>query len=220
MDLLDLVPIDWWDIDWGTAGTWFGAIATFLGAIGTVGAVVVALSTVKQARDSATRAQETANAALHDAREAQKASDEEKRKYQASRVSAWHTAHYGGGTPTYEIKLSNSSPGAVYNLTAYFVWIRGAGAPRTGEEVQSRDDPYRMRALVQVLPQGQFYVQVQGPSNNPMNGVLGVEVAFTDGAGLHWIRRVPSGDLQMINEGALEHYKVEQPCGYNILKVD
>ena len=37
-----------------------------------------------------------------------------------------------------------------------------------------------------------------------MRGQAGVEVSFTDTAGLHW-RRV-SGDLEELPEGAIDHY--------------
>jgi len=53
-----------------------------------------------------------------------------------------------------------------------------------------------------------------------MQGRLGLEVAFTDGAGRHWVRRVPSGDLELLEVAPVEHYGIGRPLPpYNQLEV-
>lgn len=215
---MDHVAPGWWDIDWGTAGTWFGAIATLLGAIGTVAAVVVALTTTKHARETAIQAQETANVARQDAISAREETNAEKRVAQARRVSAWYEKRrIERGWPIQVVRLSNTSPEPVYSVVTYLVWVQGAG-PKTGEETEESDVPiHRMRAIAQVLPPGEFAIQVPGPSplSAPSQGVLGVEVAFTDSAGRHWVRRVPSGELAELHEAPVAHYRVGRPFRYN-----
>jgi hypothetical protein len=46
-----------------------------------------------------------------------------------------------------------------------------------------------------------------------MQGRLGVEVAFTDGAGRHWVRRAPTGNLGSLEAAPVEHYNIGRPLG-------
>jgi hypothetical protein len=98
----------------------------------------------------------------------------------------------------------------VYELVAYLVWVQGSGA-RTGEEMQGGGEATRMRAILRILPPGTFALTVDGPTNSPMAGQLGLEVAFTDGAGRHWVRRVPSGNLESLDATPVEHYGITRP---------
>lgn len=150
----------------------------------------------------------------------------EKRLDQARRVSAWAVAFeqepeglfpdtYGRVPYARKVNLTNSSTEAVYELVVYLVWVQGA-APHTGEELQARSGGgkggiFRRRAIVQILPPGNYWLKLAGPTNTPMQGRLGVEVAFTDGAGRHWVRRVPSGNLESLDSTPVRHYGIGFP---------
>ncbi len=176
--------------------------ATAVGTVGTlIWAVVNGLNLRRQAD--------------YDRRQA----DVERRLDQARRVCGWATAvgqlpqkTTGGGPRLYShrLNLSNSSPEPVHELVAYLVWVQGSG-PRTGEEMEAFSEVMRMRAIIQVLPPGNFSLILDGPSNAPMQGRLGVEIAFTDGAGRHWVRRVPSAKLESLDIAPVEHYKIGRP---------
>lgn len=92
----------------------------------------------------------------------------------------------------------------MYEVVVYLVWVQGS-APHTGEATEAhyrgelngaQGGIWRMRAIVQALPPGNYQFDLAGPTNSPMQGRIGVEVAFTDGAGRHWVRRAPTGSLE------------------------
>jgi hypothetical protein len=196
--------------EWGNAANWFAAV-------GTVGTLtwVVSQGLYVMARSA-----------------------QEKRLEQARRVSAWtdkfdEEMHglfdegFGRVPWAQQIKLTNSSGEAVYEVVAYLVWVQGS-APRTGEatETHYRSGPnsaeggiFRMRAIVQVLPPGNYRLDLAGPTNTPMQGRLSLEVAFTDGAGRHWVRRVPTGNLEALAIAPVAHYGITRPIPtYNKLE--
>lgn len=189
-------------------------IVMTLSAIGTVGALIWAvLNGLRLRREAATdrrKAEATEAAAV-----AQQRID------QARRVCGWITRaglNERQLTDLYaqRVLLSNSSAEPVYELVAYLVWVQGA-APHTGEELQIHPyaDMREIRAIVQVLPPGNFQLALVGPSNQPMQGQLGLEISFTDAAGHSWVRRVPSGDLQELNAHPVDHYLIGRPLQYN-----
>lgn len=160
-----------------------------------------------------------------DSREADRVRDEaniEKRLGQARRISAWSVPLDGDLPPEFrylehvndprQVNLTNSSTEAVYNVVAYLVWMQGA-APRTAEEIAKYSEGHRMRAIVQVLPPGNYKLVLPGPSNHPMQGQghLGLEIAFTDGAGRHWIRRAASGALKSLDTDPITHFGINRP---------
>jgi hypothetical protein len=125
------------------------------------------------------------------------------------------------------IYFSNTSGEPVYELIAYLVYVQGAAAS-TGEEVESffRGDPYQnypgvgvwdVRAIVQILPPGNFHLKLESYPDHPQQGQLGLEVAFSDGSGGHWVRRVPSGVLEPLASGPVEHYGIDAPLDYNVV---
>lgn len=184
-------------------------------AIGTVGALIWAVVNGLQLRREA-----EADRRKTEATEA--AAVAEKRIDQARRVCGWITR--AGLTEhqlmlhpyTHRVLLSNTSAEPVYELVAYLVWVQGA-APRTGEQLQMEPHtPIRgIRAIVQVLPPGNYQLILEGPSNQPMQGQLGLEIAFTDAAGRSWIRRVPSGELNELTVGPVKHYNIGRPLQYH-----
>lgn len=113
-----------------------------------------------------------------------------------------------------QLHFSNTSLEPVYGLVAYLVWVQGA-ASRTGEETERSGEAGRMRAIVQVLPTGRFRLSVEGPDNWVQAGQLGLEIAFTDPEGRHWVRRVPSGNLAPLSAAPIEHYQISLPLTYN-----
>lgn len=122
---------------------------------------------------------------------------EDARKAQAQHIAAWML---GESTA----KLANSSPQPVYRVIVWTVFILGAG-PHTGEEA-APGDPSRTYA---VLPPGDIEIELPhidlGMSARP-----GLEIAFTDAAGLHWIRR-SDGELVSIDTQPTTHYGIYEP---------
>ncbi|WP_156763821.1 hypothetical protein [Mycobacterium sp. 852002-50816_SCH5313054-b] len=161
----------------------------------------------------------------------------EKRLAQARQISGWTTPlppsipradifppAFGPCQNAQSVHLANSSAEAVYEVVVHIVWIQGA-APRTGEEIEAHyrnprpgEPPDRMRAVVQVLPPNTYWLPLAGPTSMVPAGRLGLEVAFTDGAGRHWIRRVPTGNLEQLDTPPVEHYGIGRPLGYSEVK--
>lgn len=182
-------------VDWNVIGVWFAGIATLLAAIGTVSALFFTIrSTNKARRETLALRREV---------------EEGKRRDQATRVCAWI---HGQWTT---LRLRNGSHEPVYNAVLHFVWVRGGWA--TGEDAPE-DQRDRLRAVVQVLPPGDFTVVIAGPRGGSMpvsmrTGIPGVELAFTDAANHHWMRRA-TGDLNEQPAGPIEHYGLDRPSEY------
>ncbi len=204
----------------GDVATWVGSVGGVVGAIGTIAALVWA---VKTALDEAKKSRLVAEASAVEKSKA----DQEALRQQAQRIYAWHGSPPVRDTRTFAeanatgIYLGNSSDEPVYEVVAYLVWVQGA-AYRTGEDAEAFGNrmvehgfsTYDIRAVVQNLPPGRFVVEVKGPDDSPMQGQLGVEVAFTDRAGRHWIRRA-SGELDETDEAAIDHYDIYRPLNYS-----
>jgi hypothetical protein len=60
-----------------------------------------------------------------------------------------------------------------------------------------------------VIPPGRWRVSVDGGWNG-MYSRLGLEVAFTDRAGAHWVRRA-DGRLEQLPRGAFDHFELSRP---------
>jgi hypothetical protein len=102
--------------------------------------------------------------------------------------------------------LLNHSDEPVYEAVATFVFIDGSG-PTRGEEVTP--ELAARRATVGVIPPGRWRVCVDGDWNG-MYAHLGLEVAFTDRAGAHWVRRA-DGRLEQIPRGAFDYFALSRP---------
>lgn len=204
----------------GDLATWVGSIGGAIGAIATVAALVWA---VKTALDEAKKSRLVAEASAVEKSKA----EQEALRQQAQRIYAWHGSPPERESRTFAeanavgIYLGNSSNEPVYEVVAYLVWVQGA-AYRIGEDAEAYGNQvighgfstYDIRAVVQNLPPGRFVVEVKGPDNSPMQGQLGVEVAFTDRAGRHWIRRT-SGELVETAISAIDHYDIHRPLNYS-----
>jgi len=124
------------------------------------------------------------------------------RRAQAERVSVWP----GPSADPQPVALLNCSDDPVYEAVATFVFIDGSG-PMRGEEVTPELAGRRVR--IGVIPPGRWRVCVEGGWNG-MYPRLGVEVAFTDRAGVHWVRRA-SGRLEQLPRGAFDHFELPRP---------
>jgi hypothetical protein len=121
---------------------------------------------------------------------------------QAERVSAWP----GPSADPQPVALLNHSDEPVYEAVATFVFIDGSG-PTRGEEISA--DLAARRIEVGVIPPGRWRVCVDGDWNG-MYSRLGLEVAFTDRAGAHWVRRA-DGRLEQLPRGAFDYFDLSRP---------
>jgi hypothetical protein len=124
------------------------------------------------------------------------------RRAQAERVSAWP----GQNGERQPVTLFNGSDEPVYEAVVTLVLIQGAGAQR-GEDLAPELAGYR--ATTGVIPPGRWLVYVEGGWGG-MYRKPGVEVAFTDRAGIHWVRRA-NGQLEEISQGAFEYFNLSRP---------
>jgi hypothetical protein len=121
---------------------------------------------------------------------------------QAERVSAWS----GPSADPQPVELLNHSDEPVYEALTTFVFIDGSG-PTRGEEVSPELAARRVK--VGVIPPGRWRVCVSGGWNG-MYARLGLEVAFTDRAGGHWVRRA-DGSLEELPRGAFDYFELSRP---------
>lgn len=186
-------PIEFWAA--------FSAIATALAAVATVAAFGLAFYQI-----------------ITELR----ARREDERMRQARRISSWvggmlradrhdDAQSFAEGAEPTAATLLNASDEPVYRLVAWLVLVQGAG-PRTGEEaVQSDMRP----AALSILPPGRYVIALPGGWGG-MSARAGIEIAFTDAAGRHWIRRA-LGQLQAVPADAVAHYGLEQPVNWGYL---
>jgi hypothetical protein len=164
---------------------------TAVGALATAVAVIVALAALVLDRLDRT--------------------SDEKRK-QATRVTAWLTdwGDFMTGTPSSAV-LSNASGVPVFRVVVWMVLMQGAGAQSGEEAARDRADWLRP-TVIGVLPPGRYAADLT-PFDPGMHRRPYVEIAFTDAAGRHWIRR-STGRLEEISKGAPEHYGIDQPIDW------
>jgi hypothetical protein len=124
------------------------------------------------------------------------------RRAQAERVSVWP----GRNADPQPVALLNGSDEPVYEAVATFVFIDGSG-PMRGEDASPELAARRIR--VGVIPPGRWQVCINGGWNG-MYSRLGVEVAFTDGAGAHWVRRA-DGRLEQLPRRAFDYFELSRP---------
>lgn len=129
---------------------------------------------------------------------------------QAERVSAWAVAaNMGDGRDA--VQLLNNSDEPVYNAVVSPVHVQGAGW-RAGEEIPTGLQHYR--SVLSVLPPGTWETSVDGGGGG-MNLHLGIELAFTDRAGEHWLRRA-TGKLEHLKQSAPGYYDLDLPLGLSL----
>jgi hypothetical protein len=109
------------------------------------------------------------------------------------------------------VDLINSSPEPVYRLVIGIVFIQGAGPKTIEDRLDLRDksdEKYQAVPITtaSILPPGTHRIWIHGTGWSAiLSGRGGAEVAFTDRAGRHWIRRV-TGELEELPEDPIYHY--------------
>lgn len=162
---------------------WLSAWATVIAAVGTVGALIAALVQIARERASRLRSERVA---------------------QASRVSAWYVSDDEHGS---DVTLLNDSEEPVYRALIFLVMIQGAG-PTTGKQI-TKDGPMDLWRAFGVLPPGRYYATLAAGRRGMMRQA-GVEIAFTDRSGAHWVRRA-NGALLELSQAPVDHYAIPLP---------
>jgi hypothetical protein len=172
------------------------AWGTVAAAVGTVSAFVVAFLQIRTERRARQRLERQQAAQTHRA--------------QAERVHAWISEDEDDDEHT-TIALLNGSHEPVYRAAVFLVFIQGAG-PRTGREwlAQASHDehPPGYWCFLSVIPPGRSRTEIPG-GWQILTGRPGLELAFTDGAGAHWLR-AGDGSLTEIPQPMVEYYGIEQ----------
>lgn len=172
---------------------WVTAWATVGAAVGTVLAFVVAFVQINRERTARMQAQA--------------ASLQRERRGQAEHISGWLSGQDLGAVQP--IALHNASVEPVYRAVVWMVFIQGAG-PHTGigaARLPSSNWPFR--SFISVIPPGTSYTSVSG-GWGALSARPGVELAFTDRTGVHWLRS-PDGQLAEIDQPPTEYYGLDGP---------
>ena len=143
--------------------------------------------------------------------------DERQRRAQAELISAWPASRppaaaaeqrTGEEADRTWINLLNRSDAPVHRAVVALVAIQGGG-PRNGKET-----PPPFRTTLNVIPPGKQYTSV-APFFPSMSAKPGVELAFTDRAGVHWVRSA-EGVLIEIDEDPIDYYGLDLPQDWSI----
>lgn len=155
----------------------------------------------------------------------QRTLDREHREHVA-KLSAWPLRATARESGDFTVRIVNSSNEPFYNVVVFPVFIQGA-APHTGEEwtrlFQSRveagesTDWIPLPAIVGALLPGAWDVLFRKFDTGILSGRAGAEIACTDRAGTHWLRRA-GGDLQELTVPATKHYGLWPPFDYATLQ--
>jgi hypothetical protein len=190
------IPSDFWPA--------LEAVSTLVAAVGTVAAFGVGFWQLQQERS------------IRHAKEAQAIAAG--RIAQARAISAWQGGELdldaewmidtGRDTPG---TILNSSRDPIYRVVVWLVFIQGAG-PSTGEEYNELGHAPGQPAVLPIVPPGAYVVPLPGGWRGMM-ARPGLEVAFNDAAGLHWVRRA-DGKLEELSRDPLEHYSVGLPVDW------
>jgi hypothetical protein len=178
-----------------------GAWGSVLAAVGTVAAFVVAFWQIRTERQARLRREDEAATEAHRA--------------QADRIHAWYSGEGGRGT---RITLLNGSEEPVYRAAVVLVFISGGAGPRTGKEQVELSkagggSPYLWQFL-SIIPPGVHETSVGGGWGGMMKRP-GVEIAFTDRSGAHWVRS-GEGTLTEIPIPARLYYGLDEPLDWEV----
>jgi hypothetical protein len=177
--------------DLGGMDVHWAPIGTWLGALGTFAAVTIALVNSQRA---------------------ERVRLEDERMLQARRAAAWMwSERVISGMD--RVIIENGSKQPLHEVVLTIVVLHGSG-PHLGEEMWSGQFDPVPGGIVTPLPPGRWKIDVP-PYSGGMNKVPAVEMAFTDQAGRHWIRRA-HGQLEEIPLDPITHYGIHRPFGYLI----
>jgi hypothetical protein len=143
---------------------------------------------------------------------------DERRREQARVVSAWigktrDDPDRNGGMRQISLELINGSPEPIYGLVAGTVFIQGGTGPKSLEawfeikkntEIQEHRQLSPPTVILSILPPGRWRTWVQDTGEVLGGGRRGAELAFTDRAGAHWVRRA-KGDLEELASTPFDH---------------
>jgi hypothetical protein len=175
----------------------YGDVPTWIASIGTVGALGAALIQINTER--AKRHQE----------EAQKREDDHRAPAMlvAGFIIPQPLSDDDGALARTPVCLMNNAYAPVYRLVAGMVSVRGDG-PQTIEDILQARQPGQPVPVttVSILPPGNSQVWIKNTERSGFaEGRAGVEIAFTDLQGSHWIRRA-TGKLDEIASEPFEYY--------------
>ncbi len=179
----------------------YGDVPTWIASVGTVAAFGAALIQINTER--------------HRRHQAEAQDREERHRAQARLISAMpgptesaeETQPLGGRSA---IDCFNGSSEPAYNAVVGIVFIQGA-APRTTEDMlklRLGDNEYQAvpTTTLSILPPGNSRAWIPGTHwTSILAGRAGAEIAFTDRAGTHWIRRA-TGDLDQLPVDPLQYF--------------
>lgn len=132
-------------------------------------------------------------------REDERQRNENEKREQAARIAAWILTDQKSGQTKNIIRISNHSFSPVYRCVATFVI----------NEQDGDHYPAEFRRKLTTLPPGEWHLAApkgwRGMCARP-----GIEIAFTDAHGVHWIRNAV-GQLRESPIDAIKHYEIELP---------
>lgn len=170
-----------------------GDMATWVTGIATAGAWVAALTGIHRER----QAREAFNA---DTRVREERS-------QAVLISSWYGSRVDDKHSDV-LMLSNRSDAPVYNVVVTMILAQGAG-PTKGEDFEHLPHLKDHQSYYTALPPGTW----TAPAPNGWRGMHarpGCEIAFTDAAGLHWVRR-GDGQLAKLPTVPFDYFNIPRP---------
>lgn len=175
----------------------FGDVPTWLAAVGTLGTLAAALWQIRIERRSREKLEE---------------------QKQAIQIATW--INRGTSSQLTEVTIRNASGSPIYDVVVTVVIASGAG-PRTGEEVaelpgQKVSGAPSMRRASSMVPPGKFMMELPAAWGG-MNRKPGIEIAFTDFQGKHWVRRY-NGQLESLRNNALQTMLYPLPFGDFLLR--
>ena len=113
-----------------------------------------------------------------------------------------------------EVLLVNNSAEPVYAVVVGIVFVQGAGPHSLQDMLKLNHEQYQRRGpvtTVSILPGGLYRVWIAGTGwGRILSGRAGIEIAFSDAAGAHWVRRA-TGHLDELAVSPLEYL---QPFGF------
>jgi len=181
----------------------WGDIATWVASLGTVGALAAALWQIGSERRRRHSDEHRAQARLISVWVGERKPPE---SYADDPDASW----YPKGRTT--IYVANNSSEPVYFPVVGIVDIQGTG-PHTMEKMLDFYKGGGPITTISILPPGRYRVWIRGIHwQIPMGGRQGAEIAFTDSAGVHWIRR-STGALDELRQSPLDYLKKWQFFG-------
>ena len=174
-----------------------GDLPTWLAAVGTIAAVITALWQVASER----RIRQTAD---DEARQERRHSQARLVSSMPGPVNRSDTTWSPSGTSS--VDCINTSAEPVYNVIVGIVFLQGTGPRRIEDMLTSPSSAPPPVTTLSLLAPGRWRAIIQGSGfTSALAGRAGTEIAFTDRAGAHWIRRA-SGVLDSIDEDPLTYF--------------